>query len=140
MHQIIFVAEPDQVDQLEPDENPALSFPCMSSQQFHRDARAQLYALVTGCFVDEAASFEMLHRSLSDEGPFIYTLDQDVTARLARLDEDQLGEIAELWLETTDIEELDQQLNDLYEFIYQYAHFCHTANEDDLALFIYSDS
>ena len=63
VHQIIFVGAEDSVANMEPDENPANQFPCMSSQQFHRDARGQLYALATGEFLDVAMGFEMLDQT-----------------------------------------------------------------------------
>ena len=72
MHQIIFIASTEAVGSLESDDNPAEEFPCMSSQQFHRDARAQLYALVTGEFLHEASEMEMLDQALTEEGPYIY--------------------------------------------------------------------
>lgn len=141
MHQIIFVAAPDQIEELEPDENPANSFPVMSSQEFHHGARAQLYSLVTGCFLDEALGHEILVRSITDDGPWIYQLNETTQHQFARLDEDGLGEFAQLWLETEEIEAIDRDVNDLYDFLYQFAHFCHMATHDDeLGVFIYSDS
>lgn len=141
MHQILFVASSDSVQELEIDENPAESYPCMSSQQFHREARGQLYSLVTGAFLDEALDMEILFHSLTDEGPFIYQLAPTTREQLARLDEDGIGEVAEQWLECEELEHLDHDVNDLYDFIYQLAHFCHVATAgEDLDLFIYSDS
>ena len=141
MHQIIFVAEPEQIDDLELDENPADHYPVMSSQEFHRDARAQLYALVTGTFFDEASELEILRRSLTDDGPYIYQLEASTQRSFSRLDEDTLGEFAERWAETEEIELLDRDVNDLYDFLYQFAHLCHVATQgEDLGLFIYSDS
>lgn len=141
MHQLIFVAAPDQITELELDENPATSFPVMSSQEFHRGARAQLYSLVTGCFLDEAEGLEILFRSLTDEGPYIYQLAGNAMHALSRLDEDALGEFAEMWLETEEIEAIDRDVNDLYDFLYQFAHLCHVAAQDeDLGIFIYADS
>ena len=140
MHQLIFVAAADQVDELELDENPAASFPVMSSQEYHRGARAQLYSLVTGSFLDEAQGLEILYRSLTDDGPYIYRLDEDTQLKLSRLDEDSLGEFAELWLETEELEAIDRDVNDLYDFLYQFAHLCHVAAQDEeLDVFIYSD-
>lgn len=115
------------------------SFPCMSTQQFGRDARAQLYSLVAGNFLDDAWSMEVLTRSLSEDGPYIYELDNNIVARLAELDEDDIGEFAELWLECGELESLDLEVNDLYEFMYQLVHFCRTAEAgDDLGVYVFS--
>jgi len=113
----------------------------MSSLQFHRDARAQLYSLVTGCFLDEAIEMERLFRSLTDDGPWIYELDEGLRREFSRLDEDLLGELAELWYECEEVEMLDQDTGELYDFIYQFAHFCHVATAgENLGVYIYSDS
>ena len=139
MHQIIFVGSAESVANMEPDENPANEFPCMSSQQFHREARAQLYALVTGTFLDEAMDLEILDQTLSDEGPFIYILESKTQESLARLEEDQVEEIAQLWMNCVEIEQLDLSENDLQEFMFLLVHFCQIASNDDLGLYIYSD-
>ncbi|MCB1694086.1 MAG: hypothetical protein KDI19_15050 [Pseudomonadales bacterium] len=139
MHQIIFVGSEDEVSDLELDENPADSFPCMSSQQYFRDARAQLYSIVSGVFLDEALEMENVFKALTEEGPFIYRLDREMQEQLARLDEDAIAEYAELWVECEEIEQLDTEVNDLYEFLYGLVHFCLTAQDEDMGVFIYSD-
>ena len=83
MHQIFFIGHADDVAELEPDENPADAFTCMSSLQFHRDARAQLYALVTGSFVFDAMDMEILDREISVDGPYLYRLDEGLMGRLS---------------------------------------------------------
>ena len=139
MHKIIFVGAEDSVAEMAPDENPANEFPCMSSQQFHRDARSQLYALVQGVFLDEAFALEMLEQTLTDDGPYIYRLDPSTQNNLASLDEDGIEQLASAWLECEEIEQLDLAENDLHEFLFQYVHFCQIATNDDLGVYIYSD-
>lgn len=139
MHQIIFVGSTEAVAEMQMDDNPANEFPCMSSQQFHREARAQLYALVTGTFLDEALEHEILDQTLSDEGPYIYSLKPETQQALARLEEDHIGEVAQSWIECEEIEQLDLQENDLSEFMFQFVHFCQIAVNDDLQVYLYSD-
>lgn len=124
---------------MEPDENPANEFPCMSSQQFHREARGQLYALATGEFLDVALGFEILDQTLGAEGPYIYKLDGHTLSTLAYLDEDGIEQLASAWMQCEEIEQLDLSENDLHEFLFQYVHFCQTASNDDLGVYIYSD-
>jgi hypothetical protein len=139
MHQIIFVASEDSVVSMEADENPSESYPCMSSQQFHRDARAQLYALVTGEFLHEASEMEMLDQALTEEGPYIYKLSMVLVTNLARLEEDTIEEISLSWMECEEIEALDLDANDLHDFMFQLVHFAQIAFNDDLSVYIYSD-
>ena len=137
---IIFVGSGERVEELEPDEELADSFPCMSTRQFDREARAQLYSLVTNMFLDDAWSLEHLTRSLTDDGPFIYRLDSDLVSRLAELDEDGIGEFAEMWIECEELESTDLEVDDLLEFMYQLVHFCRTAEADeDLGVYVFSD-
>ena len=139
MHQIIFVGAEASVANMEPDENPAHEFPCMSSQQFHRDARGQLYALATGAFLDEAMGFEILDQTLTPDGPYIYRLNSLTQDTLAHLDEDGVEHLGAAWLQCEEIEQLDLSENDLHEFLFQFVHFCQVANNDDLGVYIYSD-
>jgi len=139
MHQIIFVASTDSISTMEADENPSQAYPCMSSQQFHRDARAQLYALVTGEFLHEASEMEYLDRTLSDEGPYIYILSAGLLESLARLDEDNVEALSLSWMQCEEIEALDLDANDLHDFMFQLVHFSQIAFNDDLNVYIYSD-
>ena len=139
MHQIIFVGAEDSVADMEPDENPANEFPCMSSQVFHREARAQMYALASGEFLDAALGFEMLDQTLGQDGPYIYRLDPGVQRTLAYLEEDGIESLASAWMLCEEIESLDLTENDLHDFIFQFVHFCQTATNDDLGLYLYSD-
>ena len=139
MHQIIFIASEDSVVSMEADENPSESYPCMSSQQFHRDARAQLYALVTGEFLHEASEMEMLDQALTEEGPYIYKLSMVLVTNLARLEEDTIEEISLSWMQCEEIEALDLDANDLHDFMFQLVHFAQIAFNDDLSVYIYSD-
>ena len=112
----------------------------MSTQGLHRDARAQLYSLVTNSFLDDAWALEVLAHSVTEDGPYFYKLDDSLVMRLAELDEDDIGHYAELWLECEDLESLDPEVTDLYEFLYQLVHFCRTADADDeLGIYVFSD-
>jgi hypothetical protein len=111
----------------------------MSSQQFHRDARAQLYALVSGEFLHEALEMEYLDQSLSDEGPYIYQLTDQIRESLARLDEDEVEVVSIRWMECEEIEQLNLAENDLHDFLFQLIHFCQIASNDDLGIYIYAD-
>lgn len=137
---IILIGSEERVEDFEADEELTDSFPCMSTAHFDRDARAQLYSLVTNTFLDDALSFEQLARSITEEGPCFYKLDIDLVERLANLDEDEIGEIAEHWLECEELESLDPEVTDLYDYLYQLVHFCRTASaDDDLGVYVFAD-
>jgi hypothetical protein len=138
---LIFLGSDERVEELELDEDPTHLFQCMPASQFDREARAQLYSLVTNSFLEDAAALEVITRSLDDEGPWIYRLDRALLERLASLDEDEIGKFAELWFECEQLEALEPELDDLHEFMYQLVSFCQAAcNEADLGVFVYSNS
>ena len=138
---IIFIGSDELVEELEPEESLADTFPCLQTGQFDRATRAQLYSLVTHAFLDDAWQFEVLFRSLTEDGPYIYRLDAELVDRLTELDEDDIGKFAELWLECEELESLDPEISDLYDFMYQMVHLCRTAADaDDLGVFVYSDT
>lgn len=139
MHQIIFVATPEGVESLEADESPAHHFPCMVTGPFHRDSRTQLYGMLTNRFVDEAHDLEIKCHSFSYDGPYIYQYDALLLEAIARIEEDQVPEVASYWQECSELESLDLGAADIHEFLFQLIHFCQLAHNDSLNLYIYSD-
>lgn len=139
MPQTIFIASAESVESMPADENPADAYPCMPSLQFHREARAQLYALVTHEFLEEAGKMEHLDQTLADEGPYIFQLSEFLRQNLASLDESQIEAIAESWMSCQEIEELELDLSDVHDFMFQFVHLCQVARDDDLSIYIYSD-
>jgi hypothetical protein len=139
VHQILFVGSHDAVAELELDESPAERFPCMSSHQYHREARSQLYALVTQCFSDEAYDLEVMHREMQDDGPYLYELTESTVTALASIEEEEATDLAKLWGECAVMESMELDSTDTIEFLFQLIHFCQIAYNDNLSLFIYSD-
>lgn len=140
MPELIFLGTAERVEELEIDEDPAHAFPCIHSRGLHRDARAQLYALVTGRFFDEALDLEFAERHLTDEGPVIHALERELVQALAGLDEDDIAGYVDLWMECGEVEELDMESDDLIEFVMVLANLCQAAvNEEDLGIYVYSD-
>ena len=141
MPEIFLIAAQDRIDELEADENPADVFPCMNSSGIHVEARAQLYALVTQVFLDDALELEPLVRELTEDGPNIHQLDQALVENLADKDEDDIEELVRYWVECEAIEELELDSDDLNEFLFQMVHFCKTASQSEgLGIYIYAAS
>jgi hypothetical protein len=111
----------------------------MSSRQYHREARSQLYALVTHCFSDEAYDLEFVYRAMQDDGPFLYELDQTTVTALARIEEEEATHLVTLWSECAVMESMALDSADTTDFLFQFIHFCQIAHNDNLSLFIYSD-
>ncbi len=112
----------------------------MSSRQYHREARSQLYALVTHSFSDEAYDLEFVYRAMQDDGPYLYELDESTVTAFARIEEDEAMHLAQLWSECAAMESMELDSADTTDFLFQFIHFCQIAHNDNLSLFIYSDS
>ena len=133
------IALRERIDELEPDENPANVFPCMNAMGIHSEARAQLYMVVMQCFLDEAIGFEPLIHSLGASGPNILQLELPLMDKLAGKDENDIEELVSHWIECEAVEELELDSEDLNDFLFQLVHFCQTAKQGDLGVYIYSD-
>jgi hypothetical protein len=133
------IALRERIDELEPDENPADVFPCMNAMGIHTEARAQLYTVVMQCFLDEAVGFEPIIHSLGASGPNILQLEPPLMDKLAGKDENDIEELVSHWIECEAVEELELDTEDLNDFLFQLVHFCQTAKQGDLGVYIYSD-
>ena len=133
------IALRERIDELEPDENPADVFPCMNAMGIHIEARAQLYTVVMQCFLDEAMGFESLIHSLGMSGPNILQLELPLMDKLAGKDENDIEELVSHWIECEAVEELELDSEDLNDFLFQLVHFCQTAKQGELGVYIYSD-
>ena len=133
------IASRERIDELEPDENPADVFPCMNAMGIHTEARAQLYTVVMQCFLDVAMGFEPLIQSLGASGPNILQLELPLMDKLAGKDENDIEELVSHWIECEVVEELELDSEDLNDFLFQLVHFCQTAKQGDLGVYIYSD-
>ena len=97
MPDIILLGSAEKILALEPEENPAESFPCMPCAAIDKTVRSQLYAYLAGIFYDDAQAMEILVGESGPGGPFIYRLDEALVTRLAETDEDRVPEIVKWW-------------------------------------------
>ena len=144
MPEIMLLGVEEQVLTLEPDENPADSFPCMSCESVHAEMRTQLYAQLLSIFYDDAESLEQLVLELGAEGPYVFKLDVTITERLAEIEEDDIETIVQYWSDSAEMSDLglaDEDLQDmLSRFLYNLMHFCMLVRQEEvLSVFIYSD-
>ena len=144
MPEIMLLGIEEQVLDLEYDENPANTFPCMPCEGVHSELRTQLYAQLLGIFYDEAESLEQLVLELGPEGPYVFKLDITITERLADVEEDDIDSIVDHWSESGDMSTLGLIDDDLHEvlsrFLFNLVHFCMLVRQESvLSVFIYSD-
>ncbi len=144
MPDLIMIAAEEKLLELELDENPVESFPCMPCLAIHKQARTQLYAYLTGQFFDDAQAMEVLIKELDAYGPFIYQLDDDLVTRIAETEEDDVPDIVEWWAGAAEMDTLGIYDEDLVEllstFLYNLIHFCLSVRlEPELGFFVYAD-
>lgn len=144
MPDIMLLGLEEQVLQLEPDENPADSFPCMPCEGVYADIRKLLYAQLLGLFFEEAESLEQLVLDFGPDGPWVFKLDVTITERLADIEEDDIETIVSQWSESSDMSELGLSAADLQDvlssFLFNLVHFCMLIRQEPvLSVFIYTE-
>lgn len=136
---IIFLAEPDQLDYLEENANPAEAFVCMDCQEFHAERRAQVYAVIMDLLFDEGLSLEEYVRSLSDEGPSISQLSEDLVEQLIGLEEDQIEAYTQLLSGHDLVADADIDEADISDFLFQLVNLARATCEDtDIRLYVFT--
>ena len=134
MPELMLLGSAEQLRDLDPDENPADTFPCFPCEKVHLEARAQLYARLLGIFFDEALALEELVREMGSYGPFVYRLNNRLLDALAATQEDCVAGIADGWAESADMETLGVYDTDLLEllttFLFNLINFCLTATQE----------
>ena len=140
MAEYIFIAN-DELVRAPNDEFIAEGLPSLPCGGISRDARAQLYSLVTGTFLEDALQMELLIIASDGKSPFVYELDELVVDSFTRKEEDDLDALVAQWRFTQDIEKLNVENNDISEFAFTLAHLCRTSrSETDLGVFLLSDA
>ncbi len=134
------IGSSERIVELEIDENPVDVFPCMNSFGIHEEARAQLYTIVMDLFLDDAMELEPVVRPMTEDGPFIHQMDNDLVETLASKNEDDIEALVAHWVDCVAVEELALDSEDLSDFLFQLVHFCQTARQDEeLGVYIYAD-
>ena len=139
MPDILIIGTPEGVAEFDPEDNPADTFPCLFAGAVHKEARAQLYAIITKTFFDEALQMEFFVRELDQDGPYIYQFESQLVTELSYFPEDDVDQLNAVWSETY----LDLNMEDaeLADFIFQLVNFCQVVhNDDELHLYVISDA
>jgi|TARA_B110000196_G_C21083170_1_gene633549 hypothetical protein len=125
----------------EPDDDfVAEDLPSLPCAGIHQGARAQMYSLVTGAFLEDALQMEELILLEGDDGPVVYELDTALVAQLADKQEDDIETLISQWQETQEVELLNAQETDLADFLFSLIHLCQVVlNEEGMGVFILSD-
>lgn len=144
MPDIIILGSAEKILALEPEENPAESFPCMPCAAIDKTVRSQLYAYLAGIFYDDAQAMEVLVGESGPGGPFIYRLDEALVTRLAETDEDRVPEIVKWWSGGAEMDALGFYDEDpgemLSAFLFDLIYLCLRAHpEPELDICIYTE-
>lgn len=139
MSEFIFIGDRQLVR--EPDDDfVAEDLPSLPCAVIHQGARAQMYSLVTGAFLEDALQMEELILLEGDDGPVVYELDTALVAQLADKQEDDIETLVSQWQETQEVELLNAQETDLADFLFSLIHLCQVVlNEEGMGVFVLSD-
>lgn len=118
MADFIFVAGQADLASLQPEDDPTVFFSCYRMGSVDSPARMQLYSLLTGNFLDDCLPFEKPDRELEDLGFDICCLPEEITNRIAQLDEQGLKLIRDEWMVCEEIESTSIDEDELLEFLF----------------------
>ncbi len=137
MADIVILGRGEDLSHLTTEDSPADMGPHLTMGPIHKQARYQLYALLLGCFSEEAEAYEYLYHQLNEDGPYILTIDRLITDKLAAFEEDEVEQITVHWLGSAPMEALEVDSEDVLSFVFELVHLCKLrAQTEQLDLFI----
>ena len=140
MADIVILGRGQDLLLLSAEDSPAEMGPYLSAGPIHKVARYQLYALLLGCFSEEAEAFEYLHHQLDTDGPYILLIDRLITDKLAAFEENEVEQITEYWLACAPMEALDVESDEVLSFVFELVHLCKLrAQTEQLDMFVYHE-
>lgn len=138
MTQLLFFANASDLIRLEPGQSPGESFVCTPGMGIHADARAQLYSIVTGEFLQDTMAMEELVDDLATEATWVSRLPDELVARLGALDEQTATDAVKHWMFCEEIEHLQISEDDLLEYLFALINLCENALQEDACVYTYT--
>jgi len=138
MSQLLFFADPLELLNLSPGESPRNAFACMHGRGIDGPARAQLYSIVSGSFLQDALEMEISVDELSTDSSWINGLTDELVDCLGQLDESAISETVAHWQQCEEIETLDVTQDDLLEYLFALVNLCQNALQEDARVFTYT--
>jgi hypothetical protein len=138
MAQLLFYADPEDLFHLEPGQSPRDSFVCMLGLDIHIDARAQLYSIVTGSFLQDAQAMEAPVDDLGTEASWISRLPHELVGLLSDLDEQAIAETVKHWMACEEIESLQISEDDLLDYLFSLVNLSRNALQEDACVYTFT--
>lgn len=138
MARLLFFADPDELWEMDLEGPPSESFVCMLGQGIHIDARAQLYSLITGDFLDDALKLEEPIDDLSSSTSWITKLPETLVEKISTFEEEDILEVLEHWQQCEEIETLGLDKDDLLEYLFALVSLCQNAVQEGACVYTYT--
>ncbi len=138
MARLLFYADPSELEQMDLEGPPSESFVCMLGQGIHLDARAQLYSLIAGVFLDEAMAMEEPIDELATPDSWISQLPGLLVEKIASLEEEDILQVLEYWQQCEEVEDLDLEKDDLLEYLFALVSLCQAASDENAGVYTYT--
>jgi hypothetical protein len=138
MARLLFYADPAELWEMDVEGPPSESFVCMLGQGIHLDARAQLYSLITGVFLDEALAMEEPLDELSTKTSWISKLPDSLVSKLATFEEEDIVQVLEYWQQCEEVEGLGLDRDDLLEYLFALVSLCQAAADENACVYTYT--
>lgn len=138
MTQLLFFADSRDLIELEPGESPRGSFVCMPDQGIHIDARAQLYSIITGQFLQDALEMEEPVDDLATDATWINLLRGELVESIGKLDEQAIIETVGHWILCEEIEELGISQDDLLDYLFALVNLCQNCLQEEVSMYSFT--
>jgi hypothetical protein len=110
----------------------------MLGQGVHLDARAQLYSLIAGVFLDKALAMEEPLDEFSTTESWISKLPDSLVEKIATLEEEDILQVLEYWQQCEEVEGLDLDKDDLLEYLFALVSLCQAAVDENACVYTYT--
>ena len=132
----IVIADEDEAEAIGESNQPVDEWVGMEARDLDKSKFITLHCLLTGDGIEDAVyGYEPLY--FVEDGPQVLRIPDEMTARLARYDEEALEEVVQELAATEDFELSDLAEEDIHTFMEEFAELARKADAEEKTLFIW---
>ena len=132
----IVIADEDEAEAIGESNQPVDEWVGLEARDLDKSKFITLHCLLTGDGIEDAVyGYEPLY--FIEDGPQVLRIPDEMTARLARYDDEALEEVVQELAATEDFEQSDLAEEDIHAFMEEFAELSRKADAEEKTLFIW---
>ena len=132
----IVIADEDEAEAIGESNQPVDEWVGLEARDLDKSKFITLHCLLTGDGIEDAVyGYEPLY--FIEDGPQVLRIPDEMTARLARYDDEALEEVVQELAATEDFEQSDLAEEDIHAFMEEFAELARKADTGEKTLFIW---